>query len=426
MNVKGSNPAKKFYFLDYFYIILKAIDDLPALDSSLLLKRFIEMKERLQLGESKYKKLTIDETELHSPKQLIRIGYTFKQILMESLEYNIVQQNNDSFILTSNGKDLLGLHEKNGSDAFNLSIMSLMEKNYNAFRYLVNFLYSANSIDGSLIFPHYSPRLLDMPKETLKTMSDVERYTKKLAKKIEDDVREFSKKEIILDNQKLLDELYASNLLIPESGAFFDSKNYNATIRHCKDFWESYLLKNVYNYDFSWSAFEIWSYRAKQLGILHVTEFYPGYSGKVIFPLSVCSTIDKASDFQSIFCYADGKKMYIHSPLIANGENLEVFVNYLVDAYFKIKRTAKTYFINLMAIRELVCYSMKISEKIFAAFIDAVYRLNLQGKLKIKIALEVDKLPEETKAMYLTREPVMVAGKYRNIIAIDISKEHKS
>ena len=53
-----------------------------------------------------------------------------------------------------------------------------------------------------------------------------------------------------------------------------------------------------------------------------------------------------------------------------------------------------------------------------------MYRLNLQSKLQIKIALEVDKLPEETKAMYLTREPVMIAGKYRNIIAIDISKEH--
>jgi hypothetical protein len=40
--------------------------------------------------------------------------------------------------------------------------------------------------------------------------------------------------------------------------------------------------------------------------------------------------------------------------------------------------------------------------------------------------MEVDKLPEETKAMYLTKEPVMIDGKYRNIIAIDVSKRGRT
>jgi hypothetical protein len=35
--------------------------------------------------------------------------------------------------------------------------------------------------------------------------------------------------------------------------------------------------------------------------------------------------------------------------------------------------------------------------------------------------LEVDKLPDETQVMYVQREPVMVDGKYRNIIAIDLA-----
>ena len=61
----------------------------------------------------------------------------------------------------------------------------------------------------------------------------------------------------------------------------------------------------------------------------------------------------------------------------------------------------------------------------FELFLDTIYKMNLAGELKIRISLEVDKLPEETKAMYLKQEPVMVDGKYRNIIAIDVAKEAK-
>jgi hypothetical protein len=58
----------------------------------------------------------------------------------------------------------------------------------------------------------------------------------------------------------------------------------------------------------------------------------------------------------------------------------------------------------------------------FEETLNEIYRLNLSGQLKIRISLEVDKLPEETSAMYMKHEPVMVDGSYRNIIAIDVAK----
>ena len=58
----------------------------------------------------------------------------------------------------------------------------------------------------------------------------------------------------------------------------------------------------------------------------------------------------------------------------------------------------------------------------FEESLNEIYRLNLSGRLKIQISLEVDKLPEETSAMYMKQEPVMVDGNYRNIIAIDVTK----
>ena len=58
----------------------------------------------------------------------------------------------------------------------------------------------------------------------------------------------------------------------------------------------------------------------------------------------------------------------------------------------------------------------------FEETLNEIYRLNISGKLNIHISLEVDKLPEETSVMYMKREPVMVDGSYRNIIAIDVAK----
>jgi hypothetical protein len=60
---------------------------------------------------------------------------------------------------------------------------------------------------------------------------------------------------------------------------------------------------------------------------------------------------------------------------------------------------------------------MRISEYLFDKFLSYAYH----QRLKIKISLEVDKLPDETQVMYVQREPVMVDGKYRNIIAIDLA-----
>lgn len=60
--------------------------------------------------------------------------------------------------------------------------------------------------------------------------------------------------------------------------------------------------------------------------------------------------------------------------------------------------------------------------RIFEKILNEIYRLNLSGLLKVRISLEVDKLPEETSTKYMKREPVMIDGSYRNIIAIDVTK----
>jgi hypothetical protein len=60
---------------------------------------------------------------------------------------------------------------------------------------------------------------------------------------------------------------------------------------------------------------------------------------------------------------------------------------------------------------------MRISELVFDRFLERAYH----SRTKIRISLEVDKLPEETQVMYVRREPVLVDGKSRNIIAVDLN-----
>ncbi|MBF8265889.1 MAG: hypothetical protein HW384_1753, partial [Dehalococcoidia bacterium] len=57
--MSGSAPiqsVKKFYFLDYIYILLYSIHEYSKMKD--IISSFLELKRRYRLGESKYKKLT--------------------------------------------------------------------------------------------------------------------------------------------------------------------------------------------------------------------------------------------------------------------------------------------------------------------------------------------------------------------------------
>jgi len=425
--IKSFHPAKKFYFLDYFHVLLESVQ--ISNEKEVLFEVFKELKDKHKLGESKYKKLTIDEDEILSPTQENRYRYTFRQVINEAEEYGLIVQDGSYLASTKEGKALFSeLKRPNGFQLFNQHLLRLMEDKYKAFHYLVKFLYQSNPVDGRLIFPHYSPRQLKMKRASIRTTRDIVLYTKKLIAKLEEDLQTFlnNKKSISFAeaNGQLIQKLIDSDIIGQRDGEEFDPKKYNAIIKRCSDFWTSYFLREIYGYDYSMSAFEVWSYRAKQIGIVHVTEFFPGFTGKVIFPTSIVSNEIKSGDFTNIYRYSNKESLYVHHPPMRD-DTREIFVKYLVDGYFKLRKSSRTYFVNLSSLRELVCFNMKISEFCFSEFLNSVYSLNLSGELAISISLEVDKLPEETKAMYLKREPVFVGGKFRNIIAIDIAKGKK-
>jgi len=416
-----NQPSKKFYFLEYFYLLLKSVVHSSNLDRAF--DQFVELKQEHRLGDSRYKKLTVD-TDVSNHAR-VKFRYTFQSVLREAEEYDLVKLKDSQIDLTSQGKEAIRIYEEESLIKFNQFLLSFMEGKYEAYRYLVEACYTANrQKSGLLIFPIYSPNRLDIKRDSLKKSGDLQNYFQILKDRLVRDIQKYLGEEKNLDekNTTLINSLTEARLLPRNAKDVFDPKKYNVILKRGRDFWLKYFLQDLYDYKSSLTTFDTWAYRAKQVGVLHITEFYPdpNFNGRVVYPLSVIISNKRNQNFHELYTYPDQKKLYIHQPLWENPDNPEEFVRVLHQAYLEIRMVARSYFVNLLSVRERVCYTLKIPEYVFDLFLDHTYQQQQDLSIKIKISLEVDKLPDETKVMYLRREQVMVAGKYRNIIAIDI------
>lgn len=414
--------VRRFYFLEYFYVLLKSIE--RHSDRELAFDLFKILKQKHRLGESKYK-TKLDSEEL-SPHQLNRYRYTFSEVIEESIEYELIAGDSSVLSLSEKGEHLLHLYDAGNITGFNRFLFSCMEERYGAFRIVLELLYAKNrKIPELLIFPNYSPRQLKFQRSTFTRTKDVIAYSDALLQAISNDIDKYlgEKKDLNAHNAVIMNRLYESGLLPPQTSDEFKPQSYNAITKRFRDYWQAYFLREIYGYEYSLSSFERWLYRGKQIGILYATDFYPSFTGRIVYPTALVIDSTKSSDFVQVYDYRDGKKLYIHEP---NWDVIqEKYVDALVESYFDLRRSNRSYFINLLSLREIVCYKLKIPEFLFERYLDRAYKLNLAGQLKVKISLEVDKLPEETSAIYLKREPVMIDGKYRNIIAIDVDRGGK-
>lgn len=420
MKNKKLTSIKKFYFLEYFDILLKSLKFSPEEDTAFFY--FIDLKDKNKLGESRYKKIKPVDEEL-SNSSLYHYKYTFLEVIEESKSLKLISKDKKNYTLTDLGLKLLNISIEKGIEKFNYEIFLLMEEKSQGFLYLIDSCYKANQTkNGLLIFPIYSPLKLGMTKDEIIRNSDINSYLNSLQKKIEEDIKLHlgTKIDLMEANEELKIRIEKSGLISQEKNSNSIYQNYNKIVKRIRDFWINYFLKEIYKFDLSLSYFELWVYRAKQLGIINTHEFYPGFNGKIVYPISLIMKEKANSDFTKFFTYNNGETLYAHIPKWK--ENQHDFVDLLFKSYHDIKAKSKSYFINLADLRDMVCFKMKISEKTFTDFLKKAYLLNLRNILKIKISLETDKLPEENKAIYLKREPVIIGGKLKNIIAIELKK----
>ena len=212
---------------------------------------------------------------------------------------------------------------------------------HNAFRALVGFLYAANpKASGVLVFPHYSPLELNFNRKNIQTRKDIVRYTESLVKKLQADIEHYLKHKVYLTdgNKEVLDKITKDGLLPKHESGRFDPKDYNKITKRIRDFWITHFLKEIYKCPYSMTSFDLWGYRARQIGIIQATESYPSVNGKLVYPTSVILDNVCSDDFSKIFSYHDGKCLFIHDPKFEDEEEgtyKNKFINTLVEGYFQ-------------------------------------------------------------------------------------------
>jgi hypothetical protein len=322
------------------------------------------------------------------------------------------------------GKSILASYHSKKPEVFYDSIFNLMEHELHGFYQMVKFCYQAND-NGLLIFPMYSPMKLDIRRSEIKTNGDMVKYITKLTSKLHDDLIHFvnTDRDLTEAQNNIIKKLNENDFLGVNLDNKFNQQKYNVTLKRIRDFWINYFLKEIYKIPLSLSFFDIWCYRGKQLGIISITEFYYNFDGRIVYPTSIISKGVKNTDFKNIFDYKTGEHLFIHEP---NHEKVEEkFSKIVYESYIDLRDHYSTYFVNVADLRDIVCYKLKISNKTFQDLIEKLYLLNIKGLTTIKISLEADRLPEETKAMYQKRDPIMIEGTFKNIIAIDLKKQNE-
>lgn len=412
---------RKFYFLDYFYIFLKSVSIYNEREK--VFNYFKTLKDEHKLAESRFKKLISVDNEVSGVK-LVRYKYTFNEVLEESLLYKLINVENDKITLNEKGNSILKVYHSKYPEEFYYSIFKLMEQELHGFYQMVKSCYQANK-NGLLIFPMYSPLKLDMRRSEIKTNGDMVTYITRLTKKLQDDLIHFvfTTRDLTDPQNNIIKKLIETDLLGENFSESFNHQKYNVLLKRVRDFWINYFLKEIYLIPLSLSFFDIWCYRGKQLGIINITEFYYNFDGRIVYPTSIISENVVNSDFKNIFNYKTGECLFIHEPNQAKLQDR--FSKVIYDSYIDLRLHYNSYFVNIADLRDIVCYKLKISNKTFQDFLETLYLLNIKGLTTIKISLEADRLPEETKAMYQKRDPIMIEGTFKNIIAIDLKKQYE-
>src|SRR5690606_12422563 len=409
---------KKFYFLEYFYILIEGVSNHK--EKHKVFEHFKSEKESKNLGESRYKKIHFT-VSAPSEKQLSRYKYTFNQVLEECLQLDLIELNNSELTLKEKGENILKLYQQKEIESCNLLIFKWIEEKTFGFNHIIKSLY-AKSKSGLVVFPIYSPLKLHFTKQEIIEKNRLVDYLNKLKSRIESDISNSIGKKFNLVNYnlQLLNNLKNEGIVDFDYN-IIDSNRYNYLIKFIRDFWHSILLKDFYDLKIkSLSYLDLWVYRAKQLGLVNVAEYYMGISGKIVYPISILRPGGEKKDFDIYYEYEDGNNIYVHNPKWQNFK--ESFIQMLFECYLEIRQSSRTNFANLLDIRDLVCLRAKISFKKFEDFLNQSYQTNLEGNLRLDISLESDRVPEEQKATYLKREPINIGGKQRNIIAIEIKK----
>jgi len=160
---------------------------------------------------------------------------------------------------------------------------------------------------------------------------------------------------------------------------------------------------------------DIWQSRLDWAGLTMTARNLPGVAGWVWFPVGAFR--DKPGEgFRLVEGLIWQKKLYyVHEPEGAAFETQ--FMSTLYGEYYARQQEEGVEYVSLPAVRDRVCYKLRIGAGAFEKTLAAVFPKAIRGDLPYGMALEVDITPTERSRLGTTI-PIVIDGTPRYIIAI--------
>ena len=159
----------------------------------------------------------------------------------------------------------------------------------------------------------------------------------------------------------------------------------------------------------------IWQSRMDWAGLTLVARKLPGGRGQVWFPVGAFRRTGNPSFTPVEGLARDGVVYHVHTP---SGLEAEAhFATTLYDSYRAFQQRDKTEYVSLLAVRDHVCYTLRIGNARFEALLQQIFPRVLRGDLPYAMALEVDLSPADRRRI-AGALPVIIDGTPRYILSM--------
>lgn len=200
----------------------------------------------------------------------------------------------------------------------------------------------------------------------------------------------------------------------------FDRTNPRLRRRRFLRWIEDQTLELLFGDICSADATRAWQTRTEWAGLTVLASNLRGVRGRVWFPVGAFRDTDRL-DFVAIpELRINRSTWYCHVP--DGPQAIPKFVAELFEAYRSFSAVGGREYVSLMAVRDTVCYQLRLSHEVFQRLLAQSLSAMTQGDLHYAMSLEVDITPQQ-RARLGSTIPIVIDGIPRYIIAMSVRQQ---
>jgi len=194
----------------------------------------------------------------------------------------------------------------------------------------------------------------------------------------------------------------------------WDSQTPSNRLSRSQELIAEYFLDVMFSGIVTPSDVEIWQRRLEWAGLTFLGREIPNVSGYVWFPVGAFREIAAPGFAPEPEIKQGNSAFHVHE---LAPEEEPIFAETLFEAYMQRQQIEHVEYVSLMAVRDLVCYRLRIGAESFQRMLQNLFPKAVRGEVTYGMALEVDITPLERRR-YRYTIPIIIDGTPRYIISM--------